>query len=334
MPRKGRLHIPGACYHLIGRGLERRYIFRADEDKSNFLDRFGRSLGRCGAQCLAWAMMSNHYHLLVRIGDKPLSKLMAPLLGGYGGYYNRKYHRSGYVFQNRFKSILCDEDSYLKELIRYIHLNPVRAGLIEGFSELQTYPWTGHSAAIGKYHHEWHSVDEMLSFFGASENAARQAYMEFMAGEQSSTSLSGGGLIRSMGGWETLTRLRKEHVSVVGDERVLGSSHFVENSLKQDELTIDLKSKLEREGWALDKLIAEVCRFCSVSETMLLSRARQKQVSQAKSLVCYWGSEVLSFTSRDIAARLQMSHPAVSYRSKAGQEYCETHQLNIKVLNR
>ena len=122
----GRLHVPGGCYHVIGRGLERRYIFGEDTDKLDFLARLGKNLAHSQAQCLAWAIMSNHYHLLVRVSNRPLSRLMAPLLGGYAGSYNRRHRRSGYVFQNRYESILCDEESYLLELIRYIHLNRER----------------------------------------------------------------------------------------------------------------------------------------------------------------------------------------------------------------
>ncbi|MDG2339300.1 MAG: transposase [Gammaproteobacteria bacterium] len=102
MPRKGRLHLPGGRYLVIGRGLERRYIFKHAEDKEEFLARLGENLSRSGAQCLAWAMMSNHYYLLIRVDTKPLSKLMGPVLSGYAGYYNRRYRRAGYVFQNRF----------------------------------------------------------------------------------------------------------------------------------------------------------------------------------------------------------------------------------------
>ncbi|MBL4571845.1 MAG: transposase [Gammaproteobacteria bacterium] len=156
MPRRGRLHIPGGCYHVIGRGLERRYIFEDAVDKRDFLSRFGDNLRRSDAQCLAWAMMSNHYHLLIRIGVLPLAKLMAPVLGGYAGNYNRRHCRSGYVTQNRFTSILCDEDSYLFELIRYIHLNPLRAEVIDSFAELGRYQWTGHAGILGRFRQKGH----------------------------------------------------------------------------------------------------------------------------------------------------------------------------------
>ncbi len=118
MPRTGRLHIPGGYYHIIGRGLERRNIFKQTVDKTDFLERLGIGLERVEAKCLAWVVMSNHYHLLVCNGNQPLSKLMGPILGGYASKYNRRHKRCGYVFQYRYKSILCDADEYLLELIR------------------------------------------------------------------------------------------------------------------------------------------------------------------------------------------------------------------------
>ena len=177
MPRRGRLHIPGGCYHVLGRGLEQRYIFEDSADKRDFLSRFGKNLQQNNAQCLAWAIMSNHYHFLIRAGVRPLGKLMAPVLGGFAGSYNRRHRRSGYVFQNRFTSILCDEDSYLLELIRYIHLNPLRAKMIDNLSELGRYPWTGHAGVLGKHGKKWHFVDEVLLHFGNSRSQAREKYL-------------------------------------------------------------------------------------------------------------------------------------------------------------
>ncbi len=136
MPRQGRLHIPEGYYHVMGRGLERRRIFSGDIDKIDFLKRLGEGLDHAQCQCLAWALMSNHYHLLIQVSSKPLSKLMSPLLSGYATQYNVRKKRSGYVFQNRYKSILCDADNYLLELIRYIHLNPLKAKIVDSLSVL------------------------------------------------------------------------------------------------------------------------------------------------------------------------------------------------------
>lgn len=180
MPRTGRLYIPGACYHLIGRGLEKRFIFEHAVDKRDMLARFGIHLRKTGGQCLAWALMSNHYHFLIRAGSNPLGKLMAPVLGGFAGSYNRRYQRTGYVFQNRFTSILCDEENYLLELVRYIHLNPVRAGLVEGVESLGHYPWTGHAGLLNRYCQDWHSTDDVLSRFAADRRKAVRKYVEFI----------------------------------------------------------------------------------------------------------------------------------------------------------
>lgn len=315
MPRRGRLHIPGGCYHVIGRGLERRYIFEAAADKRDFLSRFGDNLRRGDAQCLAWALMSNHYHFLIRVGVLPLAKLMAPVLGGFAGNYNRRHRRSGYVFQNRFTSILCDEDSYLLELIRYIHLNPLRAKMLNNDLELGRYPWTGHAGVLGRHRQKWHSVDEVLLHFGKSRRQARRRYLAFIQAGQAEVSrlaLSGGGLVRSYGGWESIEKLRKEHIVCIGDERILGESSFVERALNEDELIVESRSRLIRDGWTLDKLFRNVCEHYELEQSALLKRSRKDSVSRAKALICYFGTERLGLTSREIAEQLQISRPAVS----------------------
>ncbi|MFT4888472.1 MAG: putative transposase [Pseudohongiellaceae bacterium] len=332
MPRRGRLHIPGGCYHVIGRGLERRYIFDAVEDKKNFLARLESLTFRCDVRCLAWALMSNHYHFLLQVGQKPLSKFMAPLLGGYGGYYNRKYGRCGYVFQNRYQSILCDADSYLRELVCYIHLNPVKAGMIEDSHQLERYRWTGHAAAFGRYSQPWHDVQAMLTHFGNSKETARDNYRQFVLQgslKSSTKNLSGGGLIRSSGGWEALSRFRQEHITCIGDERILGDSTFIEQALKQDSLDIERRDSLELKGWNLDKLIEKVCTFCDAKEQYLLYKNRGGNSSTAKSLICFWATEKLNIPRVEIASRLKLSQSAVSYRTSKGREYCEANEVDF-----
>jgi hypothetical protein len=262
---------------------------------------------------------------------------MAPVLGGFGGYYNRRHCRSGYVFQNRFKSILVDADSYLKELVRYIHLNPVRAGIVENVNELERYQWTGHAGVYGRHHQKWHSINKMLSYFGHSRKSAILNYRVFLSDTENNsfaTSLSGGGLVRSVGSWEALSRLRKEHVATIGDERILGDSDFVSNALRQDELNLEYKSYLERSGWSLDKLVGEVCKMVGVNEGALFRKTRQNDASAAKSLICFWGTRVLGFSAREIAAKLGITHTAVSYRVKKGADYCESNEIVFEDLIR
>lgn len=150
MPRKARIDAPGALQHVIIRGIERRNIFRSDYDRTNFIKRLAKLIPETRTDCFAWALMSNHVHLLFRTGSVPISVLMSRLLTGYAGWFNKKYKRHGQLFQNRYKSILCQEDLYLKKLVRYIHLNPLRAKLVEDLKNLDKYPWCGHSVIMNK----------------------------------------------------------------------------------------------------------------------------------------------------------------------------------------
>jgi len=130
MPRKARIDAPGALHHIIVRGIERRKIFYDDNDRDNFLNRLGVILIESQTPCFAWALIPNRLHLLLRTGVAPIATVMRRLLTGYAVSFNRRHRRHGQLFQNRYKSILCQEDPYLIELVRYIHLNPLRAGLV------------------------------------------------------------------------------------------------------------------------------------------------------------------------------------------------------------
>ncbi len=136
MPRQSRLDFSGALHHIMGRGIERRAIFAGDEDRDDFLARLETLVKKESLFVYAWALMPNHFHLLVRTTKTPLSHAMRKLMSGYAGYFNRHHRRVGHVFQNRFKSILCEEETYFLELVRYIHLNPVRAGLVKSMDGL------------------------------------------------------------------------------------------------------------------------------------------------------------------------------------------------------
>lgn len=137
MPRQPRLDAPGALHHIIGRGIDRTRIFRTDQDREDFLDRLSDLCMNGDLTVYAWALMPNHFHLLVRTGRQSISKSMRRLLTGYVVNFNLRHRRYGHLFQNRYKSIICEDDPYLLELTRYIHLNPLRAGLVgdlEGLS--------------------------------------------------------------------------------------------------------------------------------------------------------------------------------------------------------
>ena len=149
MPRQARLDSPGTLHHVMGRGIERADIFRNRFDRKDFIERLAELCREGYFAVYAWALMSNHFHLLIRTKDRPLSTGMRKLLTGYVINFNRRHKRFGHLFQNRYKSIVCEDDPYLLELTRYIHLNPLRKKMVPGMEELKRYPWTGHSAIMG-----------------------------------------------------------------------------------------------------------------------------------------------------------------------------------------
>jgi putative transposase len=130
MPRKSRIDAAGALHHIIARRIDRREIFRDNPDRNSFLDPPGGIVSETKTSCFTWALIPNHFHLLLRTGSVPIATVMRGLLSGYAVSHNRRHRRSGNLFQTRYKSILCQEDAYLLKLARDIHLNPIRAGIV------------------------------------------------------------------------------------------------------------------------------------------------------------------------------------------------------------
>ena len=176
MPRKARIDAVGALHHIIIRGIERRRIFTDDQDRDNFIERLGDIVTETDTFCFAWALIPNHVHILLGTGETALAKVMSRLLTGYAVSYNRRHRRYGHLFQNRYKSILCQEDGCLLELVRYIHLNPLRARIVTNLAELDKYPYCGHSALMDKMPREFQNTDYVLRLFGNNLVDARKAY--------------------------------------------------------------------------------------------------------------------------------------------------------------
>jgi len=140
MPRHARLDAPDTLHHVMVRGLERRAIFRDDADRANFVARLAHLAAQEVLCVYAWALLPNHAHLLVRTAQRPLARSMRSLLTGYAGAFNRRHKRSGHLFQNRYKSIVVEAEPYLLELVRYLHLNPLRAQVVADVGALARYP--------------------------------------------------------------------------------------------------------------------------------------------------------------------------------------------------
>ena len=234
MPRQARLDAPDTLHHVMGRGIERTAIFRDDTDRTDFIARLAALAERGAWTVYAWALLPNHAHLLVRTGAHPLPHSMRSLLTGYVVNFNRRHKRVGHLFQNRYKSIVVEEEPYLLELVRYVHLNPLRAKVVSELRQLARYPWTGHSALLGTVPRPWQDTQTILTQFGATAARATRAYQAFVADglpRGRRPELGGGGLRRSVGSWAEVRALRQQGPPTLADARILGQGAFVERLL-------------------------------------------------------------------------------------------------------
>ncbi|MGE5840938.1 MAG: transposase [Deltaproteobacteria bacterium] len=323
MPRSARLDAPGVLHHVIIRGMERRNIFRRDSDREDFLRRVEEILQATRTTCYAWALLPNHAHFLLRTGPVPLATVMRRLLTGYVVSFNRRYNRHGYLFQNRYKSIACQEETYLKELVRYIHLNPVRAGTVTSLTNLGTYPYCGHSALMGKRERRWQELDYVLGYFGSSVGRARRAYLSYLKAGLSQghrEDLVGGGLIRSLGGWTEVKSIRsggKYHLK--SDERVLGDSDFVDEVLSIANEHYSQQAELRRHGYNLQWVARRVSEVCGIDERAIFGRGREQEQVRARDLFCFWAVRELGISVTEVARTIRMTPSGVGYAVRRGE---------------
>jgi len=305
------------------RGIERRKIFMNDKDREDMLERLAKLLPETQTACYAWVFIQNHAYFLFRTGVSPLATVMRRLLTGYAVRFNRRHKRNGQLFQNRYKSIVCQEEAYLKELVRYIHLNPVRAGIVENLKALNRYPYCGHSAVMGKKKRPWQDVGYVLGCFGKTAKSARKAYIEYVnvgIGQGLRDELTGGGLVRSAGGWSEVKELRRQGQDhVMSDERILGDSKFVESVLFQAEEKYERRYELKRHGYDLDRIAERVAEICGMEPREILCRGKQQRKVKARSLCCFWAVSELGMSLRELARRLEMSPPAVGFSVERGE---------------
>ena len=332
MPRKSRIDAPGALHHIIARGIEGRRIFENNADRDNFLARLGDILKETGTACYAWALIPNHFHLLLRTGTVPISRIMRRLLTGYALWYNRRHRRDGHLFQNRYKSILCQEDIYLLELVRYIHLNPLRAGLVQDMKQLERHQYCGHSVLTAKRKNDWQDTDKVLGMFGDKAGPARRAYRAFVEkgitqGKRSD--LTGGGLVRSAGGWAAVKALKRAKIFQKSDERILGDGDFVESILASANEAMERKYDLESRGFTLDKAAARVAEVLGMKPEDVWAAGRYRHIVEARSLLCYWAARELGITMSSLAHKLKISVPAVSKSAMRGEKLAKDRKYSL-----
>ena len=277
--------------------------------------------------------MSNHAHFLLRSGRAGISTLMRRLLTGYAIYFNRRYRRHGQLFQNRYKSIICQENLYFKELVRYIHLNPLRAKIVSDIKSLNRYPYSGHRNLVGKKSRSWQDTKYVLSYFGKKASDSRKGYQSYIKegfDQGRKPELVGGGLVRSLGGWAAVKKLRlKGQDRVKGDQRILGDGDFVTGLLAEDNERLDRCYELKNLGYDLETIRQRVSKIFGIKKEEMYSSGRRKIQVEDRDLMSYWAVRELGMSCTDVAKCLGMSQPGVGYAVRRGEKIAKEHKYQL-----
>jgi REP element-mobilizing transposase RayT len=324
MPRTARIDIPGLLQHVIVRGVDRCDIFRDDADRARWFRSFSKLLQQTGMECLAWSLMSNHFHLLLRPRVTCLAPFMRRLLTGYALYFNLRHKRSGHLYQGRYKSFVCDEDAYLLELVRYIHLNPLRAGLVPDLAALDCYPWSGHAVIMGNGALDGQVTDQVLSLFGKTKRETRRKYRLFVADGISR------GKREDLGSKRRMTRELLEITDGEPfDARVLGSAEFVRELQTRRELSTKFPQPLE-----IKEIITRVCRHFGLKVEALRHNTRVAKIAEARSLICYFAVRVVGHSGVDVGRHIRLRRAGVSVAAGRGELMVKNDPALLELINK
>ena len=272
MARPPRLHFSGALYHVISRGNRKQVLFQDASDYRKYQERLTHYLVRYKCLLYAYVLMPNHVHLLMEVGAVPLSRLMQGLQFTYAQYFNKKYQAVGHLFQGRYKAILCEKEAYLLELARYIHLNPVRAGLVKRPEE---YRWSSYPVYLGQREEPAVSTGFILQQFGQKPSTARRAFRRFVM--------------------ESSGEGHRDDLYDLKIQLCLGSDRFVES--------LPVKNQVESPRYriALAEITSTVCRAFQLSPSSLSQRGRGREPAKIRHLIGYLAKDLGGFSYAEVA---------------------------------
>ena len=322
MARKGRIDVKGAVHHVIQRGIDRGRIFVDESDYRSFLKRLVSNLLETRTECFAWSFMPNHVHLVLSTGSQPLCHVLQCIFTGHAVYINRKYGRSGHLFQGRYKSILCEEETYLLKLVRYVHLNPVKAGIVGSIDELDEYRWTGHRTLMGLTEGPWQNTKDVLGRFGPDTGRARKRYVHFLKEGLTSSAeeleILGKGMKRlSEGGWES-DHGKDKSSQAFADERIVGSRDFIDMVLNHAGERERWRSKIAG-NWTCEKVLERAAKMAGISVAEMKGSGKRPAQCKARSMACKWLVDDMGRTETETAGLLGITQPGVSDCVKKGR---------------
>jgi putative transposase len=323
MPRKARLIVPGAVYHVMGRCLETCQMFSDDTDREGFLAILETCLNRTNTQCYAWVLMCNHYHLVLRLGAAELWEVMKPLNMRYAQYHSKKTGRRGPLFMDRYKSIVTQDQNYAQELVRYVHLNPVRAGICKNLHTLERYPWSGHSVLMGRIERKFQDTRSVLRRFGPTNAEARKTYCQYLRdGLEKGTEA------------DTITNLiRKSNAGSEAGRKttcwVIGDQKFVSEAMKHAQERKMRISRFEKEGGGFDRIAEKMQTVFKIPAEMLLIRQRGGVGSEARKAFAYIAAKTYNAPISKVAEYLGVGSAAVSAMVHSGRNIVNSRKIAI-----
>jgi putative transposase len=313
MPRKARLNVPGALYHVMSRCLPMYQLFSDDTDREYFLSLLSVGLFRSGCKCYAWVLMDNHYHIVLRSGEEDLWRLMKPLQMRYAQYHGRKTGRRGPLFMDRYKSIVTQDQHYLMELIRYVHLNPVRAGICRNLTELKRYRWSGHRNIMHGIRSGFQDVNNVLRRFGQNDADAIKQYAMFLQE----------GLVETPVEDELIRLVRNSNEGRESGRKVaswvIGDREFTAKVLSKAEANRLRISRFEHEGCDLSEIVGKVALYFKIPPEALQVRQRGGAASDARKVFAYVASRIYHTPAAKVREYLGIGAAAVSALGKAGE---------------
>ena len=312
MPRAPRLEYSGAFYHVISRGNRQQLIFHQKTDYQRFLETLLTGVERYNFHLYAYVLMPNHFHLLLEQEDFPLSRLMQVLLTSYARWHNRRYQQNGHLFQGRYRALLCDKESYLLELTRYIHLNPVRAKIVK---EPQAYPWSSYRAYLGEEPEKVLETGLVLGILDKRELKARRAYGRFVL--------------------DTLTDGSRPEFYAATEQIFLGDDRFVEESKKRSQTNANIQASLPTRP-KIQKILEVVSRHTGIAIPLLVGRTEGRAEQNAREVVAGIAHGYCGISLNELATALNRKPNTISVLAKylvdRGRKEAVTRKLIEKII--
>jgi putative transposase len=322
MPRKARINNPGLTHHIMARTFN-DVLFGDNADRTFYLSCLSRRIKETGFLCYAWVLMDTHVHLLIRTTELPLWQLMKPLNTDYARYYNRKYHRRGPLFSDRYKSIATQDQYYLEQLIRYIHLNPIRARICKTVNQLDRYPWSGHRMIMINDNGGFQEISQVLKRFGKTTGYARKKYREFI--EE--------GIITTIEK-DWLSNLRANNNGKQSKDTsgywVIGDAEFQKSVLKKDAQNRVTLAQYLKQGISLNDVLKVTAEETGIDVRLILHHSKRTPQAKARMIFCFRARE-LGFPTLETGNFLGIQQAAVSHAAHQGAALAKKDKLEWKL---